>query len=65
MSPGTYLDVCAISGIPNVENGVYDDGYRPAEQKTDPAPKDPELTGLTGELKLSDGSIYKVTLEKQ
>ena len=65
MSPGTYLDVCAIIGIPNVEGGVYDDGYRPAEQKTDPAPKDPELTGLTGELKLSDGSIYKVTLEKQ
>lgn len=38
MSPGTYLDVCTISGIPNVEGGVYDDGYRPgqksAEKKT-------------------------------
>jgi murein DD-endopeptidase MepM/ murein hydrolase activator NlpD len=29
LSPGTYLDVNAISGIPNVEGGVYDDGYRP------------------------------------
>lgn len=29
MSPGTALDVSAISGIPNVEGGVYDDGYRP------------------------------------
>ena len=27
---GCYLDVCAISGIPNKEGGVYDDGYRPA-----------------------------------
>ncbi len=30
MSPGTALDVSEISGIPNVEGGVYDDGYRPA-----------------------------------
>ena len=29
MSPGTALDVSVISGIPNVEGGVYDDGYRP------------------------------------
>lgn len=29
MSPDTALDVSAISGIPNVEGGVYDDGYRP------------------------------------
>lgn len=28
MSPGTALDVCAISGIPNNEDGIYDDGYR-------------------------------------
>lgn len=36
MSPGTFLDVCALSGIPNVEGGPYDDGYRPgvnAQQK--------------------------------
>lgn len=24
-------DVCSKSGIPNIENGVYDDGYRPAK----------------------------------
>ena len=29
---GCYLDVCAISGIPNIEGGVYDDGYRPSNQ---------------------------------
>lgn len=38
LSPGTFLDVCALSGIPNVQGGVYDDGYRPgqkpAEKKT-------------------------------
>lgn len=28
MSPGTALDVSAISGIPNVVGGPYDDGYR-------------------------------------
>lgn len=32
MSPGTFLDVCAISGIPNVEGGIYDDGYRPGQK---------------------------------
>ena len=31
MSPGTYLDICSISGIPNVLGGVYDDGYRPGQ----------------------------------
>lgn len=40
MSPGTALDVCAISGIPNDEWGIYDDGYRPQAQAqaTTPAP---------------------------
>lgn len=39
MSPGTALDVCAISGIPNDEWGIYDDGYRPQGQaQTNPAP---------------------------
>ena len=40
MSPGTALDVCAISGIPNDERGIYDDGYRPQAQAkaTTPAP---------------------------
>ncbi len=28
-APDSYLDVCAISGIPNAI-GTYDDGYRPA-----------------------------------
>lgn len=33
-SAGCFLDVNAISGIPNVEGGTYDDGYRPkAEAK--------------------------------
>ena len=40
MSPGTFLDVCALSGIPNVEGGTYDDGYRPGQQAAAPA-KDP------------------------
>lgn len=31
MSPGTALDVSVISGIPNVEGGTYDDGYRPSQ----------------------------------
>ncbi|MBP5378335.1 MAG: M23 family metallopeptidase [Ruminococcus sp.] len=34
LSPGTFLDVCSISGIPNVEGGVYDDGYKPGEKKS-------------------------------
>lgn len=38
MSPGTALDVCAISGIPNNEWGIYDDGYRSQAQATTPAP---------------------------
>lgn len=36
MSPGTALDVCAISGIPNDEWGIYDDGYRPQAQAQTP-----------------------------
>ena len=38
MSPGTALDVCAISGIPNNEWGIYDDGYRSQAKTTTPAP---------------------------
>lgn len=38
MSPGTALDVCAISGIPNDEWGICDDGYRPGQAQTNPAP---------------------------
>lgn len=46
MSPGTFLDVCALSGIPNNEGGTYDDGYRPgttqqpAAHVKDPEPKE-------------------------
>lgn len=40
MSPGTFLDVCTLSGIPNNEGGTYDDGYRPGQQAAAPA-KDP------------------------
>jgi murein DD-endopeptidase MepM/ murein hydrolase activator NlpD len=29
MNPGTFLDINAISGIPNVQDGIFDDGYRP------------------------------------
>ena len=35
LAAGTFLDVCAISGIPNVEGGTYDDGYRPSAQKSE------------------------------
>lgn len=42
MSPGTALDVSVISDIPNVEGGVYDDGYRPPS--TAPAKKTMEVT---------------------
>ena len=34
LSRGTFVDVCEISGIPNVEGGVYDDGYRPGPSAT-------------------------------
>ena len=34
LSPGTFLDVCSISGIPNDEGGPYDDGYRPVASAT-------------------------------
>lgn len=33
LNPGTFLDVCSISGIPNVEGGIYDDGYRSSDQQ--------------------------------
>ena len=50
LSPGTSLDVCSISGIPNVEGGPYDDGYRPGKQ-TAPAPSDHSKEELLQELK--------------
>lgn len=43
LSPGTYLDVCEISGIPNNEGGTYDDGYRPGAVSTSPSPQEPDI----------------------
>ena len=34
MSPGTFLDVCSISQIPNILGGVYDDGWRSGSKET-------------------------------
>lgn len=55
MSPGTFLDVCTLSGIPNNEGGTYDDGYRPGQQTAapakDPAPKLRTKEELLAELK--------------
>ena len=50
LSPGTFLDVTQISGIPNVEGGPYDDGYRPGQQ-TVPVPSDHSKEELLQELK--------------
>ena len=55
MAKGTALDVCAISGIPNVEGGVYDDGYRPPS-----AAKKTVKASLT-----IDGKTYSGTLTEQ
>lgn len=43
LSPGTYLDVCDISGIPNVYGGIYDDGWRSGSQ---PSKKSVKVTVL-------------------
>lgn len=40
-------DVCAMSGIPNVEGGTYDDGYRPG---TAPAKKEPNIKAVQSAL---------------
>ena len=37
------VNVCTKSGIPNVEDGVYDDGYRPQPQ---PQSKEPDIKAL-------------------
>ena len=36
-------DVCAMSGIPNVQGGTYDDGYRPGAA---PAKKEPDIKAV-------------------
>lgn len=40
-------DVCSKSGIPNVEGGTYDDGYRPG---TAPAKKEPNIKAVQSAL---------------
>lgn len=40
-------DVCSKSGIPNVEGGTYDDGYRPG---TAPAKKEPDIKAVQSAL---------------
>ncbi len=36
-------DVCAMSGIPNVKDGIYDDGYRPGSAS---AKKEPDVKAV-------------------
>lgn len=40
-------DVCAMSGIPNVQGGTYDDGYRPGNA---PAKKEPNIKAVQSAL---------------
>lgn len=40
-------DVCAMSGIPNVKDGTYDDGYRPGAA---PAKKEPDIKAVQSAL---------------
>ena len=40
-------DVCSKSGIPNVKDGIYDDGYRPG---TAPAKKEPNIKAVQNAL---------------
>jgi len=70
---GRFLDVCAISGIPNAL-GIYDDGYRPPSNPTptsEPTP-DPEPTPTSDDSTDEDGfgrivigdKEYDVTLKE-
>lgn len=54
MSPGTFLDVCALSGIPNNEGGTYDDGYRPNQQTAAQPAQDPKKEEHTKEELLAE-----------
>lgn len=40
-------DVCAMSGIPNVQGGTYDDGYRPGSA---PTKKEPDIKAVQNAL---------------
>ena len=54
-----YPEIIKAAGL----NGFEKPESQPEPTSPEPAPE-PEPNGLTGELKLSDGTIYKVTLEK-
>lgn len=76
MSPGTALDVCAISGIPNNEWGIYDDGYRSGTTASPDAKADIkglqiilnnagaglEVDGIVGEKTLAAVKKYSIEL---
>ena len=73
LAAGRFLDVCAISGIPNAL-GIYDDGYRPPSNHTpasEPTP-DPEPTTVPDDTTDEDGfgrivigdKEYDVTLKE-
>lgn len=59
MSPGTALDVSAISGIPNVVGGPYDDGYRSGTSAPTTTKKSAKVTVTL------DGVIYEGTLTEK
>ena len=56
MSPGTYLDVCSLSGIPNIYGGTYDDGWRSGSKQAKKSVKvtvqidDHQYSGLLEEI---------------
>lgn len=76
MSPGTALDVCVISGIPNDERGIYDDGYRSGTTASPDAKADIkglqtilnnagaglEVDGIVGEKTLAAVKKYSIEL---
>lgn len=59
MSPGTALDVSAISGIPNVVGGPYDDGYRSGTSAPTTTKKSAKVTVTL------DGVIYEGTITEK
>ena len=56
-SPVNVVDVCGVSGIPNVVGGVYDDGYRPGTSAPAKATKQVTL--------IIDDHTYSVLLTEQ
>ena len=60
LSRGTFVDVCKISGIPNVEGGVYDDGYRPGTSAPATAQKKTKQFTIT-----VDGTTYSGELTEK